>query len=99
LVLKDVFKRRIPFSWHQVDLEANDEDLAGMAAIQACSDGTATEDQQKRAIAFIKNRVCRLNEPSAVSDNMADTYHAEGRRFVGLVIQKAQSLNYKGFET
>jgi hypothetical protein len=59
-------------------------------SIKALADGRATPDQQRRALAFIIERICRVDEPSFVLDqhggDRASAY-VEGRRSVGMTLR------------
>ena len=57
--------------------------LADATAIRALSTGTATADQQRRALAWIINDGAATYQPS-YRPNDRDTAFAEGRRAVGL---------------
>lgn len=74
--------------WKPVEYE-----IADAAAIQALAHGRATEEQQRRALAFIVRTICAKDDLSYRSDNPHDTSFAEGRRFVGLQISKFVNLN------
>lgn len=66
-------------------------DLADLHAVRACIAGTATEDQQKRAMDWIITQTCGLYDMSYRDDAeggaRATDFH-EGRRFVGNSIVK-----------
>lgn len=66
-------------------------DLADLHAIRACIAGTATEDQQRRAMGWIINGPCALYDMSyrdeAEGGDRGTAFH-EGRRFVGNTIVK-----------
>lgn len=62
-------------------------------AVQAVMYGRASEDQQKRAMAFIVHRVCGTYDLSYRSGSDSDTAFAEGKRFVGLQMVKFSQLN------
>lgn len=61
---------------------------ADAAALQALAKGTATADQQKRALKWIVNTCCRTYDLSyrPGEEGRRDTDFAEGRRAVGLQI-------------
>lgn len=80
---------KFPHAWLPVD----DWEVADAAALQALEKGTASEDQQKRALAFIINKACRTYEASYSPVRDHDTSFAEGRRFSGLQIVKMLKLN------
>jgi len=67
-------------------------EIADVAAIQACCDGKATPEQQKRAIDWVVLYACCTDD---VEYRPSEREHvlASGRRFVGLQIRKLMSLN------
>lgn len=67
--------------------------LADITALQALASGTATAEQQKRALDWIIIQACSTYDMSYRPDSDRDTTFAEGRRFVGLQIVKALHLN------
>lgn len=78
-------KKRDP-SWYPSQYDKPD-----IFAIKAVADGTASEDQQKRAIAWLINKAAMTYDVSFRSDadgGDRETAFAEGRRFVGLEIVK-----------
>lgn len=58
------------------------------AAIQALSAGSASEGQQRLAIAAIRQKICLEAETSFVPDKPDVSAHNEGRRAVGVAIRK-----------
>ena len=64
-------------------------------AIQSLATGTATEDQQKRALRFIIEAVARTYDVSFCPgpDGDRETAMAEGRRFVGLQLITLLQIN------
>jgi hypothetical protein len=66
--------------------------LADAVAIQALEKGTASEDQQKRALLWIVNNLALTYDSEYRSDERAHAFVA-GRRFVGLQIVKMTKLN------
>jgi hypothetical protein len=68
-------------------------ELADATAIRALRDGTATPDQQKRAVAYIVNTLAGTYDLSYRPTSDRDTAFAEGRRFVGLQVVKLMNLN------
>lgn len=66
---------------------------ADVAAIQALQAGTATPDQQRRALGYIVNVVCATYDMSYRPDSDRDTAFAEGKRFVGNQIVKMTKIN------
>lgn len=80
--------RRIPAEpWKPI---AYDE--ADTAAIKALAAGNANEGQQRRALAWIVNRVAGTYDMSYRPGSERDSVFAEGRRFVGLQIVKQINL-------
>ena len=77
-----------------IEQAANNWDLADASAIQALTTGTASADQQKRALNWILRQACMLPEwayqPGA---NDRDTNIALGRQFVGHQIVKLQHVD------
>lgn len=70
-----------------------DYDVADAAAIQALQAGTATEQQQQRALAWIVNTAAATYEVAWDPDNERATSFEAGRRFVGLQIVKLLKIN------
>lgn len=62
-------------------------------AVQAVMYGRASEDQQKRAMAFIVNQICGTYDLSYRPTSDRDSAFAEGKRFVGLQLVKFAQLN------
>ena len=69
--------------------------LADVSAIQALVNGTASPEQQKRAVDWIIQQAAGLYEMSyrPGEDGRRDTDFAEGRRFVGSQIVKMTKLD------
>lgn len=67
-------------------------DLPDAAAIQALTFGTASPDQQRRALEWIVNSACGTYDSEYRSNDREHAY-ASGRRFVGLQIVKMTKLN------
>lgn len=63
-------------------------DKADLAAMKAIRDGTATAEQQKRALAWIVQYAARTYDQSYDPGSERDTAFAEGCRHVGLQIVK-----------
>ncbi len=66
-------------------------DKASVHALRAMSHGTASEDQQKRALEFIVRELCETDGLSFRPDDMSGahaTAFAEGKRYVGLQVRK-----------
>lgn len=72
----------LPPPWLPVDY-----DLPDVAAIQALSNGTATEDQQKRALKWIVRTACGYADLGWHPEEGCKDF-AAGRRFVSLQIEK-----------
>ncbi len=69
-------------------------ELADVSAIQACVAGTASAEQQKRALQWIVGCAGTYDmsyRPGQAGDR--DTAFAEGKRFVGLQVVKMTKLN------
>lgn len=68
-----------------------DADAHSIRALQA---GTATADQQQRALAYIINTLAATYDLSYRPSSDRDTAFAEGRRFVGLQIVKFLKIDF-----
>jgi hypothetical protein len=68
-------------------------ELADISALKGLAAGTATSDQQQRALKWIIENACATYELSYRPTSDRDTSFAEGRRFVGLQIVKALHLD------
>jgi len=68
-------------------------ELADISAIKGMAAGTATPEQQQRALKWIIENACGTYELSYRPTSDRDTSFAEGRRFVGLQIVKALHLD------
>lgn len=55
-------------------------------AIKALAAGNAHQEQQKMALAWIINDLCRTYDLSYRPESDRDTAFAEGKRFVGLML-------------
>lgn len=75
-------------------------DLADVVAIKAMAAGTASEEQQKRALHFILVNVCRIDdEPYCPGDDgNRDTAYALGKRRVGVYIRSLIFADLAGFK-
>jgi hypothetical protein len=69
---------------------------ADILAIQSCVSGTATPEQQQRAIAWIVYNAANTDDVEYRTDSR-DHAFASGRRFVGLQIRKLMALNSSVF--
>jgi hypothetical protein len=67
-------------------------DLPAVAALQAVMAGTATPDQQQRAMTWIIYKACGTYDLDYRTEPR-DHAFASGRRFVGLQIVKLMKLN------
>lgn len=68
-------------------------ELADISAVKAVAAGTASDEQQRRAIKWIIEGVCCTYDLSYRPTSDRDTSFAEGRRFAGLQIVKALHLD------
>jgi len=73
-------------------------ELADISAIKGVAAGTATEEQQKRAMKWIIENCCATYEMSYRPTSDRDTAFAEGRRFVGSQIVKLIKLDMSIFK-
>lgn len=70
---------------------ATERGKAGVFAIQAMANGQANEGQQKIALDWIINDLCRTHDLSFRPDDIGgerETAFAEGRRFTGLQLAR-----------
>ena len=63
------------------------------SAFQALLIGEADPEQQKRALSWIIEELCKTYDMSYRPDSQRDTDFAEGKRFVGSQIVKMTKLN------
>jgi hypothetical protein len=68
-------------------------DLADAMSLKALAQGTANEDQQKRALSWVVNKLCRINRVAADPQSERATYFTEGKRYVGLHIARIVAAN------
>lgn len=68
-------------------------ELVEAASVQALARGDANEDQQRRAVMFIIERVCATYDLSYRPGDTQAMAFAEGKRFVGLQLVKLIRLN------
>lgn len=68
-------------------------DLADISALKGLAAGTASPEQQQRALKWIVENACGTYQLSYRPTSDRDTSFAEGRRFVGLQIVKALHLD------
>lgn len=64
-------------------------EIADFSALKGLAAGTASPEQQQRALKWIIEAACGTYELSYRPESDRDTAFAEGRRFVGLQIVKA----------
>lgn len=69
----------------QKPLEFPEYEVPDIAAIKALKTGTATPDQQLRAINFIMKNMCQIGGLSFDPDSRIEAF-SEGKRFVGLTL-------------
>lgn len=67
-------------------------DIADVHAVQACFEGRATPEQQKRAMDWIVYRAAATDDVEYRTESR-DHAFSSGRRFVGLQVRKVQALN------
>lgn len=87
--------RKRPQVWHPADYE-----VADIRAIQALTAGTATADQQKRALDWIVTKAAATYDNGFVADDPHGRVAAfvDGRQFVGQQIVKLMKLKPEIFE-
>lgn len=73
--------------------------LPDVGALQALDRGDAEADQQRRALTFIIETICKTYDLSYRPDSERDTAFAEGKRYVGTQIVKLLKLNMKALRT
>ena len=69
------------------------DDLPSLYAVQALYKGTASPEQQQKALDFIIEKLADRNGMSYRPDNTHDTAFAEGRRWVGNQLVKFLKLS------
>lgn len=67
-------------------------EIPDVAAVQALEKGTATPEQQRRALAWMVNNACGTYDLEYRTDQR-DHAFASGRRFVGLQVVKMLKIN------
>ena len=67
-------------------------ELSDVVAVQALAAGTASADQQVRALNWVVYRACATDEVEYRPDEREHVL-ASGRRFVGLQIRKLMAIN------
>lgn len=73
-------------------------ELADAAALQAIERGTATPEQQTRALKWIINKAAATYDMSYRPGDPYDTSFAEGRRFCGLQVVKLLHINLSAMQ-
>lgn len=70
-------------------------ELADASAIQALASGTATAEQQQRALRWLIEHACRTYDQTYFPgpDGARDSDFAQGRRSVGLELVKMTRIN------
>lgn len=68
-------------------------ELADVNAVKGLAAGTASPEQQQRALKWLIENACATYELSYRPTSDRDTSFAEGRRFVGLQIVKMLHIN------
>lgn len=68
-------------------------ELADVNALRGLANGTASPEQQQRALKWIIENACATYQLSYRPTSDRDTSFAEGRRFVGLQIVKALHID------
>jgi hypothetical protein len=68
-------------------------EFADVSALKGLANGTASPEQQQRALKWIIENACATYELSYRPTSDRDTSFAEGRRFVGLQIVKALHID------
>lgn len=72
-------------------------EVEDLGAFQALVNGEAMPHQQQRAMRFLIQNICGLNDLSYWPGDQHATAFAEGKRFVALQIQKMTILNPDAF--
>lgn len=67
-------------------LAVPEHNLADVMALKAVYAGTATPEQQQRAMLWLLKKGCMIGGISETPGDEAATHHKEGRRFVGVCI-------------
>ena len=73
-------------------------DLPDVVAIKALALGTATEDQQKRALHFILVHVCQVDDEPYCPASDRDTAYALGKRRVGTYLRSLLAADIRKFK-
>lgn len=73
-------------------------ELPDVVAIKALSQGTASEDQQKRALHFILVHVCGVDDEPYCPTSDRDTAYALGKRRVGTYLRSLLAADIRRFK-
>lgn len=68
-------------------------DPADAAAVQAVANGIADEVQQKRAMSWVVNNLCRTYDSTFFPESERNSVFADGKRSVGLQLVKLIKIN------
>lgn len=71
---------------------------AGVFALQAMANGEANEGQQKIALNYLIHEICRTYDLSFRPDDRGgerETAFAEGRRYVGILIERVLKNSFE----
>lgn len=91
-------KKRIPGLPKAEPWQPSDWDLPDVAAIQALARGDASLDQQKRALAYIIEKLAGTYDMAYRPVSARDTDFALGKAFVGQQLVKLLRLNLSAFK-
>lgn len=67
-------------------------------AFRALKEGKASQSEQGLVVRFIQNQLCDVGGLSYRPNSQRDTDFAEGKRFVGLQIEKLMNFPMENFE-
>lgn len=81
-------RRRAPRTESRLEQAANAYTLADMAAVKALHAGTASAEQQQRALNWILKSACALPDWPYVVGDVEQTHIHLGRHLVGQLIMK-----------
>lgn len=73
-------------------------ELPDVVAVKALANGTATEDQQKRALHFIIVHVCCVDDEPYCPTSDRDTAYALGKRRVGTYLRSLLAADIRRFK-
>jgi hypothetical protein len=74
-------------------------ELPDVVAIKALAAGTATEDQQQRALHFILVHVCAVDDEPYCPASDRDTAYALGKRRVGTYLRSLLAADIRKFKS